>query len=150
MLRHITTVCFLLIGCGSTLQLPARSGHTPEEFIEVPFPPPAARSDVVPQRLHPDSLWIDGEWHWQGAHWRWRRGAWVRPPAGATLARSETKWAGARVLHAASVFHLASGESLAPSELREHRHKFRHNAGCTASASASFGQRAMWPNTEAP
>jgi len=150
MLRYVTIFFVSLIGCSTSLPRPPTSVHTPDEFLEVPFPPPAVRADVVPSRAHPDSVWIDGEWHWQGNRWAWRRGDWVISPAGATLARWQTKRAGTQVMYAMSVFHLAGGGSLAPSELRERRHKFPVNGPCTAPAPASFGQRAGWPTAKAP
>ncbi|MCU0694702.1 MAG: hypothetical protein MUF54_25270 [Polyangiaceae bacterium] len=122
MLRLVAIVCVSLLGCGSSRPLPTMSTHTPDEFLEVPYPPPAVRADLVPARPGPDSVWIDGEWHWQWTRWRWRRGAWVTPPAGATFARWETERVGTQVQHAESVFHLADGGSLAPSELRTHAH----------------------------
>ncbi|MBI5534106.1 MAG: hypothetical protein HY898_15395 [Deltaproteobacteria bacterium] len=140
MLRALTLLLVALVGCSSSLPRPATSPHTANEFVDVPFPPPAVRADLVPPRTHDDSVWIDGEWQWQELRWAWRRGSWVVPPGGSTLARWETKRAGTQVRHAKSVFHLADGGSLAPSELRERRFKRPGNPACTSPAPASFEQ----------
>ncbi len=150
MFRYVTIVCASLIGCGSSLPLAPTSPHTADEFVAVPFPPPAVRAGVVPPRLHPDSVWVDGEWQWVQARWEWQRGAWLQPPEGSTLARSETHRAGAQVRHAASVFHLAGGGSLAPADLRERKRRFPPDAACAAPVPASFEQRAAWPAANAP
>lgn len=127
----------LMVGCASTIPRPPTSPHLPGELVEVPFPPPANRSDLVPPRPHPNSLWVDGEWRWQRTRWTWRPGAWVIPPPGATLAREETIRLGLKVLHAGSVFRLADGSALAPGELRTRRARPGNPlAGCPSAVAA--------------
>jgi len=74
--------------CGSSLptaelRAPPTTGPKP---IEVPYPPPAARVEVIPPRPRERAVWIDGEWSWQGKQWTWESGAWVLPPLGASYA----------------------------------------------------------------
>jgi hypothetical protein len=149
MIRPVSIASVLLLGCASSLPSPPVSAHGPDEFIDVPYPPPPVRADIVPPRPHSSSVWIDGEWHWQGTRWGWRRGAWVIPPEGATFARWKTQRDGGRVQHATSVFHLADGQSVDPSELRERR-RIRHRTACTEPEPASFDQRADWPTEKPP
>ena len=145
MLRPVTLAFASLMACSSPLPRPPTSPHTPDEFVEVPHPPPTARSEMVPPRPHTDSAWVDGEWQWQAFRWGWRRGAWVVAPDGATLARWQVRRDGVRLWYAVSVLHLADGGSLAPSELRDRRRRRPGDAACTAPAPASFSQRAAWP-----
>jgi hypothetical protein len=123
--------------CGSSLPRAPASPHTPDELVEVPYPPPVVRADVVPPRTHPDAVWVDGEWLWLGARWAWHRGAWIVPPEGATLAPWETRRDGARVLHAASVFHLPGGGTVSPSELQEGDPRRRKPVICAPPASSA-------------
>lgn len=46
--------------------------------VEVPFPPPAARLDVIkdpPSDLQ-NPVWIDGQWVFSGRRWSWNPGDW--------------------------------------------------------------------------
>jgi len=103
-------------GCGARLS-PAPTGPHPAgstPYIEVPFPPPAARVEVVPPKP-PDTgaVWVDGEWSWHGKRWVWQPGGWVAPPAGGYFA----PWLvyrldNGRLLFAPGAWHAASGEKL--------------------------------------
>lgn len=60
------------------------SGPVPEaDRIEVPYPPPPARVEVIPPQKDRREVWVDGQWEWTGKEWRWDEGAWVIPPPGA-------------------------------------------------------------------
>jgi len=50
--------------------------------MEVPFPPPPARVEQVPEKPEPGALWVDGEWLWQGRRFGWRAGRWLHVPDG--------------------------------------------------------------------
>ncbi|HEX3776459.1 MAG TPA: YXWGXW repeat-containing protein [Polyangiaceae bacterium] len=56
------------------------------EYLPVPYPPPAAFSEVVPPAPNRGALWIDGHWAWRGRTYVWQRGGWVLPPRGARFA----------------------------------------------------------------
>jgi hypothetical protein len=77
-------------GCGgSSLPEPELASPAPlkqGEAVEVPFPPPPARVEFIPQKPRSGAVWIDGEWSWTGRRWSWTYGRWVIPPAEATFA----------------------------------------------------------------
>lgn len=89
--RHVGIVTFVaaaVFACGSPrLPTPPFVPQPTSALVEVPYPPPAARPEFVPDA--PDVagvVWIDGEWTWQGQRWTWKRGRWVVPPKGASFA----------------------------------------------------------------
>lgn len=71
----------LLAGCGvPSLPAPNAAQHPLSAYREVPYPPPAALAETVPERPnHPGLVWIDGEWVFHGSSFVWRRGGWVAP-----------------------------------------------------------------------
>jgi hypothetical protein len=73
----------LLSACGS-LPLPP-TGPVPADApaLEVAYPPPPARVEVVPPRPHDGDVWVGGQWEWASPTWRWLPGAWMSPPPGA-------------------------------------------------------------------
>jgi hypothetical protein len=54
--------------------------------VEVPYPPPAALVEVVPERPDRSAVWVDGYWVWRGRSYVWQRGGWVHAPDGAAYA----------------------------------------------------------------
>jgi len=55
--------------------------------VEVPYPPPAALSELVPPRPETEgAVYQDGGWAWRGHYYVWQRGGWVKPKPGARLA----------------------------------------------------------------
>jgi hypothetical protein len=73
--------------CGmSRLPSPTYSAQPSSALEAVPFPPPPARVEIVPDKPRTaGAVWIDGEWTWAGKRWSWRRGRWIVPPRGATF-----------------------------------------------------------------
>jgi hypothetical protein len=70
-----------LVGCGSSLPMPETTEHPLSAYSEVPYPPPAALAETVPERPDLDDVvWIGGEWRYWGRAFVWRRGGWVVPP----------------------------------------------------------------------
>lgn len=61
---------------------PCRSAHEGETPIQVPFPPPPAKVDVigVPPSEMADPVWVDGQWEWRGRAWVWEPGKWRSRP----------------------------------------------------------------------
>jgi len=75
-----------LAACGSSLPDPQSTTHLANDFVEVPYPPPAALVEVVPDRPDHHALWVDGNWVWRGRYYVWQRGGWVHAPADAAYA----------------------------------------------------------------
>jgi len=83
----------LAAGCGSSLPEPDRAepiAVRAENAVEVPYPPPPARVEFVPDRPRSGTVWIDGEWSWTGQRWAWTYGRWVQPPESATFSPWKT------------------------------------------------------------
>lgn len=57
-----------------------------ELYVEVPFAPEPPRAEIVPEPPRGDAAYVPGEWQWEGARYRWRRGIWVVSPPGVTFA----------------------------------------------------------------
>lgn len=73
----------LLAACSSIPQ--PRTGPVPgtARAVEVPYPPPPARVEVVPPPKAKTEVWVNGQWEWTADSWKWVAGTWVSPPAGA-------------------------------------------------------------------
>jgi hypothetical protein len=81
----------LLVACGSSLPAPDATRHPLSAYVEVPYPPPAALAETVPERpARPGVVWIDGEWSFHGRAYVWRRGGWVAPPTASRFAPWQT------------------------------------------------------------
>jgi hypothetical protein len=76
--------CLLAAGCGASLPQPRQAASPPDSFIEVPYPPPAALSELVPEPPpgRKDVVFQDGGWTWRGRYFVWKRGGWVAPAPG--------------------------------------------------------------------
>lgn len=102
--------------CSASLPKPP-SGRVPDDaWIDVPYPPPPARVEVIPKEKSPDDVWVDGQWDWDGKDWRWIAGAWVTPPKGAYF----TRWAAGRrpdgqLMFARGTWRTADGRPFDPS-----------------------------------
>ena len=68
--------------CGPSLPV-ARAGTPSEryrEYLDVPYPPPAAQVELIPPIPERGAVWVDGEWGWQAKRWVWQPGGWVIAP----------------------------------------------------------------------
>lgn len=74
--------------CGASLPAPPTGVHPQgfTTFVEVPYPPPPARVEVVPPKPAEGAVWVDGQWDYEARSWVWRPGGWVSPPANAYFA----------------------------------------------------------------
>lgn len=74
----------VLAACGSSLPTPVTGTHPPgcAAFVEVPYPPPPARVEMIPEKPREGAVWVDGEWAWRGKRWSWEKGGWAMPPEG--------------------------------------------------------------------
>jgi hypothetical protein len=99
----VEAAAFLACG-GESLPAPEYTAQPTSALIEVPYDPPPARVEIIPGKPdHPDAVWIDGEWSWQGWRWAWKRGRWVATPADAKYAPWTT------VRNAAGTLFMAPG-----------------------------------------
>jgi len=72
---------FAALACGGGLARPPATEHPASAYVEVPYPPPAALAETVPEQpSRKDAVWVDGEWVYRGHGYVWRRGGWVVPP----------------------------------------------------------------------
>jgi hypothetical protein len=80
-----------LLGCGSSLPPPPKGEHPLSAYVEVPYPPPAALAETVPDKPNRAGVvWVDGEWIYHGEGFVWRRGGWVMPPTASQFAAWHT------------------------------------------------------------
>lgn len=87
MRARVLWIAPLLLACGSRLPAPPLTQHPLSAYVEVPYPPPAALAEVVPERPAREGVvWIDGEWRFHGRSFVWRRGGWVVPPPSSRFA----------------------------------------------------------------
>src|SRR4051812_16333723 len=85
----IAAISYLGAACSSALPAPETATQPATAFVEVPYPPPAALVEVVPERLKSAagaSVWVDGNWTWRGRPDVWVRGGWVVPPKSSSYA----------------------------------------------------------------
>lgn len=81
--RAVVIACALSIfSCGSAIPVPEYGNPSSDLLEEVPYPPPPARVELLPAPPNDRSVWIDGEWSWNGRRWAWVEGRWVMPPSG--------------------------------------------------------------------
>lgn len=107
-----------LLGCGGGLPAPAATQHPLSAYAEVPYPPPAALAETVPERPERDGVvWIDGEWVFHGRSFVWRRGGWVVPPPSGRFA-SWRSWyrRDGRLMLASGAWYDAKNQRLRPVE----------------------------------
>jgi hypothetical protein len=89
---RVCILCAVLPACSASLPKPPTGRVPPGAMIEVPYPPPAARVEIIPPKTNRLDVWIDGQWEWDGKVWKWLDGAWMTPPANAYF----TPWAAER------------------------------------------------------
>jgi hypothetical protein len=111
----LVPVLELMLGCAAGLPRPPVAPQPDSAFIDVPYPPPAARVETLAPRPDHRGVWIDGQWAWDGARWSWVPGGWVEPPPGGRFAR----WAvrierDGRFQFAPASWRDASGRELSP------------------------------------
>jgi hypothetical protein len=73
----------VVAACSSELPRPPYVAHSSAALEPVPFPPPPARVEFVPEEPVDGAVWVDGQWQWLGRDWAWVYGSWVIPPKGA-------------------------------------------------------------------
>lgn len=119
-LRIVATVVagVVLQSCSSGLPGPPVAVHPGRAFLEVPYPPPAALVEVVPEPAPEGSVWVDGHWVWRARYYVWQRGGWLLPPENASYAtwQSRLKDDG-RLLFAPGAWYGPDHASIEPPEI---------------------------------
>lgn len=75
-------------GCPPRVPVAPEGSHEGDMPTPVPYPPPAARAEVIPAQPHEDAVWVDGYWMWKGSDYSWSAGRWVRPGPGTVYSRA--------------------------------------------------------------
>lgn len=75
--------------CSGSLPKPPTGPAARDAMVEVPYPPPPARTETIPPQKSTAAVWLDGQWEWDGKDWKWLPGSWMTPPANAYF----TPWA---------------------------------------------------------
>jgi hypothetical protein len=110
----------LSVGCGASLPAPDTVRQPVTAFQDVPYPPPAAFVELVPEEREEEAVWLDGSWSWQGTRYVWRRGGWVKPRAGALHAPWQVDFrADGTIWFAPSAWFDARGRELPEAEVIE-------------------------------
>lgn len=86
MQRLVPILLLVTAACGASVPAPPLTQHPLRAYAEVPYPPPAALAETIPDRPRGDAVWIDGEWVFHGQGFVWRRGGWVVPPPASQFA----------------------------------------------------------------
>ena len=104
-----------MLACSSGLPRPPYSAQKTTDLQEVPFPPPPARVEFVPDQPNAECVWIDGEWEWTGRVWTWKRGRWVEPIPNATFSPWTTvRGADGMLYLAGGTWRDAKGDAIDP------------------------------------
>jgi len=96
--------------CSSSVPSPRYVAQPASALVQVDFPPPPARVEIVPEEPQSGAVWVRGEWQWQGRRWGWKPGVWVIPPDGASYAAwTLTRNAEGQLLYASGTWRGANG-----------------------------------------
>lgn len=100
------------IACGSTLPSPDSATHAKSAYVDVPYPPPAALAEVVPEAPARTGLvWVDGDWSFRGKSYVWKRGGWFSIRSYIRYAPSVVQYEmDGRVLFAPSTWYDRNGQ----------------------------------------
>lgn len=128
-------IVFVGSGCGGSMASLPTIPHDDEDFLEVPYPPPAIRAEQVPSAGESGAVWIDGEWIWRQTRWSWSKGAYVVPPQGSHLARWETLREEGKVRHAPTMFRVPGSPGVSVRELKRSNRKRPAENECMSPAS---------------
>ena len=107
-----------LVACSSSLPAPPETAHPASAYVEVPYPPPAALVEIVPENAPENSVWLDGYWTWRGRYFVWQRGGWLVPPENAAYASWRTMLTeDGRLMFAPGAWYDKANQQLTPPRL---------------------------------
>jgi len=106
----------VLLSCGgSSLPAPKSGPHPMDAYEVVPYPPPSALVEIVPESPKSNAVWVDGYWAWRGKYYVWERGGWVDPPEGARVCVWDARYLKSGVLlYVPTTWRTADGRPLEP------------------------------------
>jgi hypothetical protein len=86
--RVVKTLLWLLAtaACAPRVRVAEPASHEGDTPIPVPYPPPAAKSEMIPPPHSDEAVWVDGYWMWKGSGYSWNAGRWVVPGPGMAYA----------------------------------------------------------------
>lgn len=115
----IPLIHLVALACSSSLPTPPETAHPLRAYVEVPYPPPAALVEVVPEPPeNADAVWLDGHWVWRGRYYVWQRGGWIVPPENAAYATWQSVLAkDGRIVFAPGTWYGPDRRPLPPPEL---------------------------------
>ena len=103
------------LSCGSTLPAPETARHSHDAYEVVPYPPPSALVEIIPESPSPGAVWVDGYWAWRGRHYVWERGGWVAPAEGLRVSRWDARYLkSGELLYAPTIWRDAAGRTIEP------------------------------------
>jgi hypothetical protein len=117
-LRLFFTVVAALLGmssaCSKPIPTPPTGPAVREPGVEVPYPPPPGRVEVIPPAKRTDEVWVNGQWDWDGETWSWIEGSWRVPPQGSHF----TPWSAVRkndgrLMFRSAAWRTADGQRIA-------------------------------------
>lgn len=68
----------VLAACASDFPEPKSTSHATNDYLEVPYMPPAALVEVAGAPPTDACVWFSGHWAWRGDKYVWQRGGWVQ------------------------------------------------------------------------
>jgi hypothetical protein len=91
------------------------TGPQPENApqVQVQFPPPPAKVEILPDDPGEPCVWVDGHYNWVGRRWQWESGGWFIVPEGCYLAEARLAWApeGSTLYYTPPSFCFESGKA---------------------------------------
>jgi hypothetical protein len=90
--RWIALGALLVTACGGAIPQPESEQHAASAYEVVPYPPPSALVEIVPDQPRTDAVWVDGYWVWRGRYYVWERGGWLLPPDQATVGKWHARY----------------------------------------------------------
>jgi hypothetical protein len=115
-LRTSLSIALLLVWvptCSSSVPRPRYVAQPASALVQVDFPAPPGRVEIVPEKPQSGAVWVRGEWQWQGRRWGWKAGVWVIPPDGASYAAwTQTRNAEGQLFYAPGTWRGANGAEI--------------------------------------
>ena len=91
----VVSLALSSFGCAAVSSDTSKTSAASQSLVvEVPGPPPPAKSEVKTSCPGAGHIWVAGYWDWIGGHHVWRDGRWVQGMAGYEYIRARYEWDG--------------------------------------------------------